>query len=173
MPSAPTTRVFLLRHAHSSWALPGQRDHQRGLDSRGNREAARLAGFLARQDFRFDRIVCSTAARATATLDIVWPRRNGDPVEPSDDLYALETDAYFEVVAKGGRSILMVGHNPMIETFALSLAGSGEEDAVAAVRAGFPTCGLAILDFECPAAGIGPGSGHLARLVDPGELDDR
>lgn len=171
MPCEPTTRLYLLRHAHSSWALPGQRDHQRGLDSRGNHEARRLAGFMASQDFRFDRIVCSTATRATATLEIVWEDRPGiDAIESSDDLYALETDAYYEVLAQGGTSVLMVGHNPMIETFALSLAGSAEEIAMAAVRAGFPTCGLAIFDFDCDAEKIGPGSGHLARLVDPAEL---
>lgn len=171
MPSKPTTRVFLLRHAHSSWALPGQRDHQRGLDDRGNREARRLAKFLAKQDFRFDRIVCSTAKRATATLEIVWPHHPGvDAIEASNDLYALETDAYYDELAKGGRSILMIGHNPMIETFCMSLAGSSEEAAMATLRAGFPTCGLAILDFECEAARIGPGSGHLAALVDPAEL---
>ncbi len=171
MPSAPTTRLFLLRHAHSSWALPGQRDHHRGLDSRGSEEARRLAGFVANEDFRFDRIVCSTATRATATLDIVLSNRpGGDAVEFSDGLYALETEGYYEVLAKGGRSILMVGHNPMIETFSMSLAGTAEEAAMAAVRAGFPTCGLAILDFDCDAARIGPGNGHLARLVDPDEL---
>lgn len=171
MPPEPTTRLFLLRHAHSSWALPGQRDHERGLDSRGDHEARRLAGFIASQDLHFDRIVCSTAKRASATLDIVWGNRpGGDTIESSDDLYALETDAYYEVLAQGGESILMVGHNPMIETFALSLAGSAEELAMAALRAGFPTCGLAILDFDCAAARIGPGSGHLGRLVDPAEL---
>ena len=126
---------------------------------------------MATQDMRFDRIVCSTATRASATLDIVWPNYRGvDAVEFSDDLYALETDAYYALLAGGGKSILMVGHNPMIETFCMSLSGSAEEAAMAAVRAGFPTCGLAILDFACEAARIGPGSGHLASLVDPAEL---
>ena len=186
MPTKPNTRLFLLRHAHSSWALPGQRDHQRPLDARGHAQAEELRALIAGRAFAFDRIVCSTATRAEATLDIVLgeslrgagkcAERTNEPAEPQapvvtpeicDGLYALGVDAYYEEARKGGTAILMIGHNPMIEAFALSLAGGGEDAALAALRRGLATCGMAIVDFAGPAGAIMPGAGHLAELIEP------
>lgn len=174
MSAAPCShRLYVLRHAHSSWALPGQRDHLRPLDSRGRREAGVLAGFIARKGYQFDAVVCSTATRATETYDLI---RSEFPVparqESSDDLYALGVEAYYDAARRHGdaSAVLLVGHNPTIEEFILSLAEAGEPSAMKAIRRGFPTCGLAIVEFSRPLSAIGKGSGRLRKLVDPDDL---
>lgn len=116
--------IHILRHAHSSWAVPGQRDHQRILDDRGRDDAARLAIKLREMDVPIGSVVCSTAVRARQTLDLVRNALPADvPVRFSDDLYALGAEAYrTEIRAfQGPGQLLLVGHNPTIEDLAMAL----------------------------------------------------
>lgn len=164
-----TSRLFLLRHAHSSWALPGQRDHQRPLDERGRREAPLVGAAFARLGLAIDRILVSTATRAQETIEAFGPFLPADVDRRSlDELYALGPEAYVAAARHSGVSNLMlVGHNPMVEEAAASLAGDGDAGALEALRMGFPTAGLAILEFSVPLAEIAPASGHLAALLAP------
>jgi phosphohistidine phosphatase len=173
MSAAPRSRLFILRHAHSSWALPGQRDHQRPLDERGRGDAIRLGRFLADQDWGIDAVASSTATRATETLDLVRPAlKPGTPEHLSDSLYALGVDAYLAEARRLGEAsgLLLVGHNPMIEEFTVSLSGDGEPEALKTLSAGFPTCGLAIVEFSTALSDISAGAGMLRRLLVPADL---
>ncbi|MBB4001819.1 MAG: histidine phosphatase family protein [Aurantimonas endophytica] len=175
MSAAPPSRLFILRHAHSSWALPGQRDHQRPLDERGRDDAVRLGEFLAKADWRIDAVASSTATRATETLDLVRPAlKAGTPEHLSDSLYALGVEAYYGEARRLGdaEGLLLVGHNPTIEEFTVSLAGDGEAKALETLAAGFPTCGLAIVEFSTPLADITPGAGTLRQLLVPADLGE-
>ena len=132
-----------------------------------------MADFLATIDLRFDRVLCSTATRATETFDIIRPKLGFQPCETTSDLlYAVGVEAYYRAVREqeGIQSLMLVGHNPMVEEFALSVAGDGDPKALAALRRGMPTCGLAVIDLDGPLAAIRPGYGRLARLVEPDAL---
>ena len=159
------SRLYLLRHARSAWAEPGGRDHGRALDERGEGEAGRLGEILRERGVSFDRTVCSSALRARQTLDTIGLSLCLEPPRDSDDLYALGPDAYWSAVRAAGsaRSLLVVGHNPTIEVFALSLAATEP----AALEAGFPTCGLAI--FEAPGAfdALQPGTARFVEALWP------
>lgn len=115
----PELIVHVLRHAHSSHVTPGERDHRRGLDERGEREVAAVRARLKREPVEVSRIVCSTALRARLTLAPLLSRLGNVPTHYDDDLYAMGMEAYETAcVADGGRSpVLLVGHNPTIERF--------------------------------------------------------
>ena len=66
-------RVWLLRHAKSSWDDELLGDHERPLAPRGRKAAARIARWAAANGLRPDLVLCSTAVRARATLEIVLP----------------------------------------------------------------------------------------------------
>ncbi|MCQ0989720.1 SixA phosphatase family protein [Jiella marina] len=162
--------LFILRHAHSSWARPGERDHQRPLDERGEADAARLAEIFAAEDLTVDVVVTSTAVRAAKTLESLQPSLGKDlTVETSDDLYALGVEAYFAAARRQreAKRVLIVGHNPMIEDFTRSVTGSADEDAAAQIATGFPTCALAIVGLKSGFEELEPGSGHLERVIIP------
>lgn len=169
---APRSTLYILRHAHSSWALPGQRDHQRPLDERGRGDAPKVGAEIARAGYEIHKILCSTAVRAVETLAAIRGHLGKDvPEETSDDLYALGVDAYFAKARENGATGLMIiGHNPMIEDFTLQLAASGEPPALETLRSGFPTAGLAVIDFDTALPQIAPGSGRLRRLIHPRDL---
>ena len=58
----------------------------------------------------------------------------------------------------------------MIEEFTLSLIADGDPAAIEAIRMGFPTCGLAVVEFSGPLDAIERGTGRLREFVDPHDL---
>lgn len=109
--------IHLLRHAHSSHAVAGERDHGRGLDDRGAREVQLVRERLARELIALDQIVCSTARRARLTLEPLLPLWPDASVRYDDGIYALGPEAYSAAVAEAAdaRRLLIVGHNPTIQ----------------------------------------------------------
>src|SRR5262249_61520420 len=64
-------RLLLLRHAKSSWSVPGASDHEPPLTGRGEEAAPRIGAYLARHRLIPDRVLCSTARRARETWELV------------------------------------------------------------------------------------------------------
>ena len=66
-------RVYLLRHAKSSWKVGGVPDHDRPLAPRGRRAASAIAGHLLEEGIEPELVLCSTARRARETLERIAP----------------------------------------------------------------------------------------------------
>lgn len=165
-------RLFVLRHAHSSWALPGQRDHHRPLDERGKDDAEQLGRVLASECLSLDIAFSSTATRARSTLDLVAPGfQSIGKTEWLDELYAQGSDAYLSAIksALEAHTVLIVGHNPMIEEFTMS-AVREDQEAIDRLRAGMPTCAFAEISCDNGPADIEAGKGRLMRLLLPREM---
>ena len=141
-------RIYLLRHAKSGWALPGQKDFDRTLNAQGSDEAARLADLAANRGYRPELVISSTAARCRQTADAircVFPV--GVEFRFADSLYNSVADAYLELLKtqSSAASVMLVGHNPAIEETLEILIGS--EATRAALADGYPTAGLAVLEL--------------------------
>jgi phosphohistidine phosphatase len=63
-------RLFLVRHAKSSWDDPALLDRDRPLDGRGERDSVKMGKRLAERDARIDLILSSPAKRALATAEV-------------------------------------------------------------------------------------------------------
>ncbi|HEV7321703.1 MAG TPA: histidine phosphatase family protein [Ensifer sp.] len=158
-------RLFLLRHARSGWALPGQRDFDRSLDETGFIEAEQLAQMAADRGIRPERIVCSTAARCRETAEPFFRTVSEDlDIRYIDELYSGPTSVYFDLIDahRHLNSLMLVGHNPMIEQLLYRLIG--DDAAREALPDGYPPAGLAIVDLPAsdPSA-----SGTLVSLLLP------
>lgn len=165
-------RVFLVRHAHAAWGLPGTRDFDRALDERGREEAARLAATLSVNGFEPDMVCCSNARRCVETFDIVNASAGGKfRVEYSDALYAASHDAYLDLIASvcdaGTRSLMIIGHNPMLEDTAQALLQDDPASFEAALGLGFPTAGLLIVDCAKRGAEAVRGGASFVGLLSP------
>ena len=66
-------RLFLLRHAKSSWDDPGLDDHDRPLAPRGRRASELIAEHLRRERIEPSLVLCSSARRTRETLERVMP----------------------------------------------------------------------------------------------------
>ncbi|MEZ5811238.1 MAG: histidine phosphatase family protein [Rhizobiaceae bacterium] len=167
------TQLYLLRHAKAEWAMPGTSDFDRPLKQRGKRNAEIIGSTMRQSGFVPDRVICSTAKRALETWEAASSALGAESwsVELTETLYGTDAAGYLRVVneAYGAERLLLVGHNPMMEDVAFALAGGGDEDALRRLDHGFPTAGLAALEFDVPLTEIRPGQGTLLAFFAPSD----
>jgi len=119
-----------------------------------------------------DLVLCSSARRALATLEILLPSlRDGVTVEVDPDLYGAGSQDLLDRLRRLERdvgAVMVVGHNPGLHDLAVELASDGDAAAMAQLNAKFPTAALATLDIgEVGWDRLGPGHAYLASLVLP------
>ncbi len=150
----PPSRIYLLRHAKSGWAQPGQHDFDRALDNQGFAEAEVVSDRAADRNYRPDVLISSTALRCKQTAEAVR-RAMDEELEPIfvDELYNGPLGIYIALLdaQKGSRSVMIVGHNPTMEELLEALIGP--DAMVAAIPGGYPPAGLAVLDYRGLVAG--------------------
>jgi phosphohistidine phosphatase len=166
-------RLYLLRHAKSSWKQPELADHERPLTGRGRRAANAIARHLREHDVTPELVLCSTARRARETLERLEPALGTLAVRHEPELYRASADVLLErlhSVPDDVASVMLIGHNPAIEQLALDLAAPspGRRE----LEAKFPTAALATLVFPGPSwRDIERGGAELVSLVRPRDLE--
>ncbi|WP_114390461.1 SixA phosphatase family protein [Notoacmeibacter marinus] len=169
------SRLYLLRHAVAAWPQPGMKDFDRPLEPAGLVDAKRLGGVMKDRQLLPDRVLCSTALRARQT----WAElaeglgMSADRATYLDELYHSDIGTYSDLItdAAGNGSLLVVGHNPMMEDVAIALSAEGEAEARRALRAGFAACGLAVIDVDGPIDNAHPDMGYLRMFLRPQDLN--
>jgi phosphohistidine phosphatase len=163
--------LFLLRHAKAGWALPGMRDFDRPLDDTGNADAELIGGAMRDRHLIPDITLCSNATRARQTLEGIAGAADTGRVIFLDKLYSEDSAGYLEIIQENGNhdSILVIGHNPMMEDLAIAVSGGGNETALSTLHLGFPTSGLAVIEFESGLSQAAPGKGFLSAFLTPAD----
>jgi phosphohistidine phosphatase len=169
------TRLFLLRHSKAGWAEPGMRDFDRPLDAKGKADADAIGSAMRECGYAPELVLCSSARRARETLDGVLLHTSIDPGRISfmDSLYTEDAYGYLNIIHEYGRrtpSMLVIGHNPMMEDLATAISSDGEDEARGAMIGGFPTSGLAVLRFDDGIGDAAPGKGYLEAFFSPSDL---
>lgn len=170
-------RLYLLRHAKSSWGTPAVPDHERPLNARGQ-GAARIVGLhLSGLAPLPEAVLASTARRVSQTLEILLPAANlaAVPVLRDRGLYLAQPSTLLGRLRQAPPNadcLMFVGHNPGLHDFALRIAGDIAAEnlrAREALRGAYPTCALAILDFPLAEnwLEIGWGAGRLEGFITP------
>jgi phosphohistidine phosphatase len=152
-------RLFLIRHAKSSWDKQELSDFDRPLNKRGKRNgpemAARLAGLCVVPDL----ILASPAKRAKKTA-IYMAKGTGyspEKIRYSEGLYMGSMDYYITLLEnnfKTADTIFLVGHNFTITDLAAHLSGQSIVNV--------PTCGVVALEYG--------GSGGFSSAAGEGTL---
>jgi phosphohistidine phosphatase len=165
-------RLYLLRHAKSSWKESGVPDHDRPLARRGRRAAKTMAAHLREEGIAPELVLCSTARRARDTFERIEPAFGAPDVRFEPELYHASADALLDrlhEVPDAVESVMLIGHNPSLEMLALELARPGAQ--VRELAAKYPTAALAT--FAIPGASwreLGRGSAELTGFVRPRDL---
>ena len=141
--------LYLVRHAKSSWDDPSLADHDRPLNKRGLRDAPVMGQRLAGHQVRVDAIWTSTAQRAVETARhlaraLNFPRKE---IRLHDRLYTSAIDDLLLAISSCPdevKSLLVVGHNPVISEFASFLIRPGSNKDIWPI----PTCGIVTLEFS-------------------------
>jgi len=160
-------RLWLLRHAKSSWDDVGVPDEDRPLAPRGERSADRMRAYFETNDITPDLVLCSSALRARQTLARVLPALGPDlEVRIEAALYTFDAGVLIDrlrLVPAEVASVLLVGHNPALQDLAGRLADLTQK---------FPTGALAEIEVNAGSwATFADRPGALTRFVVPRELD--
>jgi phosphohistidine phosphatase len=167
--------LSLLRHAKSSWKNPTLPDRERPLATRGTADAPLVGRAMAERGIDPELVLCSSARRAADTLALVLPELKVEPkVVYEDALYHPSPAEMLDIlraIPPGAGRVMMVGHNPEIQAFALDLVGSGPKHLRARLAEKFPTAGLAVITFSAGLwSSVEVNSGSLSVFLVPKEL---
>lgn len=122
--------LLLMRHAKSSWKDSGLKDHERPLNKRGHHDAPLMGQVLVDRELLPQKILCSSAVRARQTAEALREAA-GYPSEIDylDRLYMAEVDEYLNVLRElpdDLERVMVIGHNPSMETVLQLLSGQIE-----------------------------------------------
>ena len=166
--------LYLLRHAKSSWDDLSLPDHDRPLAPRGLRAARKMADHLRRAGIAPALVLCSTARRATETLDAIMPALEPTPdVHIEEHLYLASTEELvhrLHEIPAAVPSVMLIGHNPSIQSAALVLARGDDQALLARLRDKMATGALATLELDGEWSAAAAGTARLVSFVVPREL---
>ena len=108
-------KLYLLRHAKSSWYDLNLQDFKRPLSERGLKNSEMLNAFLKSKKISFDKVYSSSSVRTEITCSVgLEGIYNFERITFLDDLYHASAE-YLEDFLKNKvseGSVLVVGHNP-------------------------------------------------------------
>lgn len=137
-------RLFLIRHAKSSWDHPGLDDIERPLNKRGKRDAPFMGARLKKYNTYPDMIYTSPAKRARKTakqiaINVGYPV---EKIEQHAGIYTSDMNRLLVLVQETLNDIdtlFLVGHNYVLTDFAEYLTGE--------ILSNVPTCGIVGIAF--------------------------
>ena len=129
--------VLLMRHAKSSWKYEDLKDIDRPLNKRGKKDAPYMGELLAKKKKMPELIFSSSAKRARQTAKAVAKEGSYDgDIQYFDSLYLAEPQAYLDVLQQTPdevKRVLIVGHNPGLESLLQQISGRVETLSTGAV----------------------------------------
>ena len=136
-------RLYVLRHAKSSWDDSSLADFDRPLNTRGLETAPMMGDLMKQRQLLPDAVISSPAIRARETAKLTADAMGFDrPIVFDDRVYEAGPLTLLNVlseVRETAGSVMLVGHNPGMEGLIRSLTGE---------IAAMPTAALAIIDLE-------------------------
>lgn len=138
-------KLYLVRHAKSSWKLEGIDDMDRPLKGRGITDAFNTSDWLRQEGEIPDHMVSSPATRALHTGLIFAKNLDHQfgSIEIVKEIYHASTKDLLEVVYAfddAYESVMLFGHNPTITDFVNKCIDHRIDNV--------PTTGVACLKFE-------------------------
>jgi len=138
-------RLYIVRHAKSSWDERGVSDHDRKLNARGLRDAPKMGEVLADKGYHPDIIYSSSATRALTTAKII-AEKIGYPVDKiivTRDIYDATTNDLVNLINgidDKYNSAMLFGHNPGFTVLVNLLTDKYIDN--------MPTCSVAVIELN-------------------------
>lgn len=122
--NAEQRTVWLIRHAKAAEAESGQKDIDRPLTHRGERQCIDMRDWLARRmhDAIRPTVLVSPALRARRTAELVLGDDTGEPREEAR-IWNATAAALAALVEEHRGDLVLVGHNPGLEQVQFALTG--------------------------------------------------
>ena len=118
-------------------------------------------------------MVCSSAERARQTLDLVSPAIKPSKVILDRNVYEAgprKLMKYLCQLPETAETVFLIGHNPALHEFALSLADPTSAKRLPPVEGKFPTAALATFEFDGQWSDLAPHRARVTSFVIPADL---
>jgi len=129
--------LYILRHGKAVSESEAATDHARELTERGSHAASRVGEYLKEQGKLPTLVLASTAARARQTAELcLTALEQKATLRLLNELYLAPPERYLEALATHAKThavVLVVGHNPGLESLVLLLTERSEHLATAAL----------------------------------------
>ena len=158
-------RLYIIRHAKSSWKDHSLYDWERPLNKRGKRNIPEMGSFLKKKNTHIDLMISSHAERALTTAIGIGEYLNyaEEKIQVTEELYHAGYREIYGVlnnIPDSIQSVAIFGHNPGFTTFANSLT-NGHIDNI-------PTCGVCAVDLPVTSwQDVAPGIGKMDYFMYP------
>jgi len=123
-------KIFLMRHAKSSWKDSNIPDHDRPIKKKGEKDAKAMGKMLKSKKLTPDVILCSSAERAKQTAELFKEAISYEgKIEFNDKLYMAEVNDLIGAIKnapKKTKNVMVIGHNPGLEALLQTLTGKVE-----------------------------------------------
>jgi len=152
-------KIYLIRHAKSSWKNEILDDFERPLNGRGKRDVVFMGKRLKMFDVMPDLIYTSPAKRALKTAKELAKELECDKkrIISADTLYEGSYESYLDLIHSADdkhASIFIIAHNPTITEVGERLSG--------AILSNIPTCAIVCISFDVQSfKEITEESGHI------------
>ena len=138
-------RLYLIRHAKSSWNNSDLTDFERPLNQRGKRDAPFMGKRLKDHKVKADLIISSPAKRALKTAKIIAKEIDfpTEKILPNESIYEEGTLASLKLIRNiddSYNNVMLFGHNPTITSLATYLTNYQIQN--------MPTCSIFCMEFN-------------------------
>lgn len=139
-------RLYIVRHAKSSWGGIGLSDFERPLNERGKRDAPEMAQRLLDRKVKIDAFISSPAKRAKNTCKAFCKtyKITEDEIIYMDELYHANSEMIYKVVNEFSNTFgnaAIFSHNPGITDFVNILCEGVRTENM-------PTCAVFAIEMD-------------------------
>ena len=160
--------LLILRHAEAGWASANSSDFDRPLNQQGLKDAPRMGQWMHDQGLHPELILCSPAHRTKSTMLTVLNKLSLAPISVhwEERIYEAATSTLIDIIKDipdSSRRVLLVGHNPGLESLVLYLTGNSNS-----INYGFmKPATLARISIPGQWSDIGKESAQLQEIMQP------
>ena len=138
-------KIYLIRHAKSSWSEEGMSDFDRPLNKRGKKDLPFMANRLKEFGVKPDLILSSTAKRAQKSAKVIAEiiDYKTSKISYDESLYDSSYTTYrylLDSLDDKLNSVFIVAHNPTLTEVGERLSG--------AILTNIPTCSIVCIEFD-------------------------
>ena len=138
-------KIYLIRHAKSSWSEEGMSDFERPLNKRGKKDLPFMADRLKEFGIKADLILSSPAKRAQKSAKTIAEiiGYSIDDINYDESLYDSSYTTYrylLDSLDDKLNTVFIVAHNPTLTEVGERLSG--------AILTNIPTCSIVCIEFD-------------------------
>lgn len=137
-------KLYIIRHAKSSWSDMSLDDLDRPLNKRGKKNAPFMGRLLKEKGVKPDIIISSPALRAKKTaMAIASEVPYEKEIEYDEKIYESDADMLKSIIkniSDDSSTLFLVGHNPALNQLAYELVGFSDN---------IVTSGILEIEFDC------------------------